>query len=126
MITSWEVYWLMRLDAVNGVCITIIALGGIALILPCIHYFVEDYFDEDDEHAGKKRTKRLIRSIVGAMCISGFIALFVPTTKEAAVIYLLPKIANNEQVQKIPENFVKVLNGKMEEWIAGFEKKEKK
>ena len=42
---------------------------------------------------------------------------FIPSTKEACAIYLIPKIANNEQVQKIPENALRLLNAKLEEWI---------
>jgi len=53
-------------------------------------------------------------------------AILVPTTKEAVAIYMIPKIANNEQVQKLPDNAMKFLNGKLEAWINDMADKEKK
>ena len=43
--------------------------------------------------------------------------LFIPTTKEMAVIYLLPKVAHNEGIQKIPNQALKLLNFKLQEWL---------
>jgi hypothetical protein len=56
------------------------------------------------------------------------LACLIPTTEEMAAIYLLPKIANNEQVQQVPDKAMQLLNGKLDEWIADVrgEKKEKK
>lgn len=35
--------------------------------------------------------------------ISMFLAVFVPTTKQAALIYITPKIVNNEVIENVPE-----------------------
>lgn len=35
--------------------------------------------------------------------ISMFLALFVPTTKQAALIYIAPKVVNNEVIENVPE-----------------------
>lgn len=58
------------------------------------------------------------------------VAMSLPNTKQAAVIYLVPKIVNtvgaNEQVQKLPDNFLKLLNTKMEQWVADMNKADAK
>ena len=35
--------------------------------------------------------------------ISMFLAVFVPTTKQAALIYIAPKVINNEVIENVPE-----------------------
>ena len=47
----------------------------------------------------------------------------LPSTKEMAVIYVLPKIINNKQVQEIPKKFLKLADDWIEELSP--EKKEK-
>jgi hypothetical protein len=41
----------------------------------------------------------LFRTLFGAM----FLAVFVPTTKQAALIYIAPKVVNNEVIENVPE-----------------------
>ena len=35
--------------------------------------------------------------------ISMFLAVFVPTTKQAALIYIAPKVVHNEVIENVPE-----------------------
>ncbi len=126
MISAWEVYLFTRLDAIHVIAGAAIVMAAIGLLLFGIHYLFEDMWERDDDNKEKKKTVKTIKRLV-AVAISGLlVCVIIPSTKEAAVIYLLPKIANNEQVQKVPENFVKLLNTKMEAWIADFEKDKKK
>lgn len=46
-----------------------------------------------------------------------FIASFMPNTKELVVIYLVPKIVNNEQVQGIASDSLKLMKMKMDQWL---------
>lgn len=126
MISAWEVYLFTRLDAIHVIAGAAIVMAAIGLLLFGIHYLFEDMWERDDDNKEKKKTVKTIKRLV-AVAISGLlVCVIIPSTKEAAVIYLLPKIANNEQVQKVPENFVNLLNTKMEAWIADFEKDKKK
>ena len=126
MISAWEVYLFTRLDAIHVIAGAAIVMAAIGLLLFGIHYLFEDMWERDDDNKEKKKTVKTIKRLV-AVAISGLlVCVIIPSTKEAAVIYLLPKIANNEQVQKVPENFVKLLNTKMEAWIEDFEKDKKK
>ena len=126
MISAWEVYLFTRLDAVEGLCVFMVFTGLCAMIPLIIAYFAAEMHELEDDDKVKVRFIKWIKRSLALIAASVLIASIVPNTKEAAVIYLLPKIANNEQVQKVPENFVKLLNTKMEAWIADFEKDKKK
>ena len=52
-------------------------------------------------------------------------ACAIPNSNQVAAIYLLPKIANNEQVQQIPDKALKLMEGKMDEWLDGLRKEKK-
>lgn len=120
MISPWEVYLFTRLDVLNAI------LFFFSLIL-CVWFIGCCMQKGDVEGETEKARWGSLRNRVGVAFVFTVVAFgAIPTTKEAAVIYLLPKIANNEQVQKVPENFVKLLNTKMEAWIADFEKEKKK
>lgn len=107
------VYLLTRLDSLNNYleALSIISLAGIIIIgLAALILFRAEKINI------YTKIKKYLFGFIIALFISSSIQLIVPTTKEAAVIYLLPKIINNEEVQKIPDNIFKLLNTKMEEW----------
>jgi hypothetical protein len=116
MITSWDIYWITRLDSINAflaIC-SILSIAIFILVGSTTEGF-EDY---------RNRKKIFVISISSIFLLT-MSALLTPTTKEFAVIYLAPKIINNEQVQKIPDNALKLLNKKMEEYINDLDKEKK-
>lgn len=118
MITSWDIYWITRLDGLNffvGVIAVISIITATTLLI--IRIASDDYFPWEHKFIKTWFRPMFTAVIVAVMCI--VISIFVPSTKEAVAIYMIPKIVNNEQVQKLPDNAMKFLNGKLEEWIAG-------
>jgi len=120
MITMGAVYWITRLDSICnlvsvGALLLLIALIGVVMTYPI-------WSDEVEEENKIKLWKSVKVSFI-IFCFLAAITAFLPTTKEAVAIYMIPKIANNEQVQKLPDNAMKFLNGKFEEWIKDMEKK---
>jgi predicted ferric reductase len=113
----WDIYWITRLDNICAF-LTIVLMMFITAI--CIMKFIlEINFD-------KIKMKYKIGAYV-LITIIGFLLIFIPNTKEAVAIYLIPKIINNEQIQKLPDNTTKLLNAKLEQWIndiSGQNKKE--
>ena len=120
MITSWDIYWITRLDSLS-VFFSIAGFGTLTIFICFVSWIVpmilNDPWDRDEkEKYWKPYKKSMVWGItVGTIC--AFIGVFIPTTKEFAAIYLIPKIANNEQMQKIPDNAAKLLNAKLEQWI---------
>ena len=61
-----------------------------------------------------------INGAIGVCWILSFTA-FIPTTKQACVIYVLPKVANSETVSRlesVPSNLAELLNRKTQEWLG--------
>ena len=111
MVTGFEVYLILMLNSVIGVAGCVLWTCMLAICVLAVN--ILDYGDIDGNL--KKWLKRAV--VTGLVAI--LVLAFVPNTKQAAVIYLLPKIANNEQVQKLPDNALKLLNAKMEQYLNG-------
>lgn len=122
MITSWSIYWITRLDSLNcffassGVVLLILFIAFVSWIWP-LHIDNTINYDEEESQEKYKRYKRSMIWGISIGVLFLFISVFIPTTKEFAAIYLIPKIANNEQITKIPDNAAKLLNTKLEQWI---------
>lgn len=118
MITAWDIYWITRLDSLNGlmvgiICVSLLGIFMCLVIGDCAH---------DKLFYFKKNLLSLF--LITFLC--SVVGTFCPSTKEAVAIYMIPKIVNNEQVQKLPDNAMKFLNGKFEEWINDMTVKKKK
>lgn len=121
MITAWDIYWITRLDGLNVflcVCVIcyLIAFVGGAIFTCAREIWSEDFWPQ---------AKKIWRWGAISFLVLVLISVFIPTTKEVVAIYMIPKITNNEQVQKLPDNAMKALNGKFEEWIADMTPKKK-
>jgi len=69
----------------------------------------------------KIKTKLLFRKYIIISTITCLIVstiyILIPTTKQAAFIYMAEKISNNEDAKQIPQNTIKFLNLKLQEYI---------
>jgi len=115
--SSWTLYWLTRLDVLK------VTFGGIILASSIIGFAA--LFGYTCCIAGGRETpvgltticKRTFYTCLFLLGFSIIGNVFAPSFKEQAFIYLAPKIVNNEQVKKIPENALKILNTKMEQYL---------
>jgi hypothetical protein len=118
--TSWEIYWLTRLDAVNqlffvGVLVSF-GVGGLFLGIAANGYW------EDNETAPKWVKAGFVQfPFVAALLLT--IAAFIPTSKEMAAILVIPKIVNNEKLTQLPDRVLDLANQWIEE--LGPKKEEK-
>jgi hypothetical protein len=143
--SAWDIYLFTRLDIVVALSIACFVVGLIALIANSLCHFaeagkVERYRLKLEAYPGDRDYMRwyeeavkyvVVRGIIFKISIPIFIlgllgVTLVPTSKQAAAIYLLPKIANNEQVQQIPGKTMDLLNGKLDQWLDDMRGKEKK
>jgi hypothetical protein len=90
------------------------AIFGTGALMGSIFYFMEG-----DVHGWDrvKNWKSPIKKLWAITAIFGMLTAMTPTTKQAAVIWLLPKVVNNEQVQAIPHKALRLLNKQMDEWL---------
>lgn len=99
-ITPATLYWITRLDEINCLCAIIAVFSIIAFTIGFIMLIAS--LDCNDEYceAGKKITKAT--GIIATLALT--IGLFVPTSKEMAMIYVVPHLAESQVVkQDIPE-----------------------
>lgn len=94
MITPMQVYWITRLDGINEFLIIMAFILFLVLVGIIISRNI------DDKKIWDKTTFKL--SFIAIILF--FLAVFIPTTKEMVTIYMLPKIANSQMVQELPDD----------------------
>lgn len=98
-------YWFTRLDGLNTLFAIITFFAGIALLFLTIFCIIAS-FDKDDPDAPTfhKMFKKFINILILPWIISLLGLLFVPSSKEMAMIYVVPNLAESQVVKKdIPE-----------------------
>jgi hypothetical protein len=118
MITLWDIYWITRLD---GACL-FLTFGAVISPIAALMCML---FGELEEGSVWHFRKSII-TLISLVVVFSLLRVFLPSTKEAVAIYMVPKIVNNEQVQKLPDNAMKFLNTKLESWISEMGEKQKK
>lgn len=112
--SHWMMYLITRLDTIRGMATPFAVFSGLGLLI-CSVLLLTSPADLDE------REKTIISSwkkIAFVIFVSSILAqILTPTTKDVAAIYLVPKIVNNEDAQKLPGNAAKFLNAKLEEWV---------
>lgn len=99
-ITPAQLYWISRLDNICGLSIVILVFSIIAIIITGVAWAINEPYDDEDKIPYKKS----LRISTTAIIIGALISMFVPTTKEMAMIYVVPAINQSEVIQKdLPE-----------------------
>lgn len=99
-ITPATLYWITRLDGINCLCAIVAVFSTLAFVIGVIMWIANLDYNDDYSEAGKKIAK--VTGIVSALALT--IGLFVPTSKEMAMIYVVPHITESQVIkQDIPE-----------------------
>jgi hypothetical protein len=132
----WTMYWITRLDAVNGLMSAVAIIAAIGIVAGVIIYFIEqselrsdlrrlNRAPHDDDYQAWVETDKLLLSLmmrcikisIPCFIVSCIILTVIPTTKQAIAIWAVPKVINNEQVQALPDNALKLVNAQLQEWL---------
>jgi len=109
-----ELYWITRCDGICTVAIIFLVLSAIALSLALLGYFVGE--DEKD----KKITKKVFKISIPTFTVSMLLVVFVPTTKEALLIYgvggTMDYVKSNPTAKQIPDKCIKALDKWVDSW----------
>lgn len=113
--THFEAYLLTRLDSVTGflnflsvICVGFLFIAGISYIFQATDRSRFNS-EKENEHLDniKSKSTHLIKYALPSLIVIVFLNSLIPNTKEAAFIYIAPKIVNNQDLQesleKIPE-----------------------
>jgi len=102
--TESTLYWITRLDGINGF---LVGFGSTLAVVSAIYLlvaFLNASFDETELNAKV--------AIVGLLIAlpSFILAVFVPTTKEMAMIKILPHIAQSKSMESISKEMPNLTN----------------
>lgn len=105
---GWLIYLIIvcgKISLFSWVCAIILVITIIiVLLIAAASYTAGMGFGENDKD--RKRAKKFIalpKRFVPWLIIFTVLALFVPTTKECAAIYVLPKIVSATNESELPE-----------------------
>jgi len=76
--------------------------------------------DYEDEAKSMIKIGKWLKRLLPVGILFVLLAILIPTTKQACIIYVLPKIANNEQIQQIPQKLLDIGNKALDEWIKEY------
>lgn len=109
-----ELYWITRLTSIKGLFIFLAIFGGIVMIW----YFLctLDSFTAEDV---KRKYKKNIYRLIVPTAIFALLSIFIPTTREALVIYgiggTIDYLENNETAKQLPDKVVIALDKYLDE-----------
>lgn len=115
LISPSTVYWITRLDAIQGVAtgaaIVGVLLGTVFYVAGNAAWSNFDYGKErqETEQRNNESRKRFRRMGVRIACAGVFftiVSVLTPSTKQAVAIAVIPAIANNEDVQGLGADLV--------------------
>jgi len=111
--TPFEMYLITRLDGLRLFLALVVMFGVVATVVS-FGMYSDGAFDKC-----KLWGKRLVAVVLTASV--GLI--FLPSTKDIALIYAVPAIINNEDVQALPPELAKLARMKIDELLREGEKK---
>lgn len=130
MITESTMYWVTRLDSINAAFGTLAIVSGVLATISTVVAVATfamscaDPFDEIKQTA--KAFRRCNAYITLAFVVFGSAAALIPTSKEFAVIKVVPMITNSEALEAVSKDGKEIYSMGIEalkNWIK--EQKEK-
>ena len=106
-----ELYWLTRLEYIQNFLVIVMSVSGIAMFISFMLWAMANYVEE-----AKLALKWVISSFT-TLVISSLIFVFVPSTKEAVLIWgvgsTIDYIQENETAKQLPDKCINALN----DWV---------
>ena len=102
-VTPSMLYWLTRLDNINTAFGILAFLGGLAFVFSAV-FHIATRCDEECDEMSKKVASTAFKIITPLWLLGVVGTIFTPTSKEMAMIYVVPHIAESQVIkQDIPE-----------------------
>lgn len=119
MITPWMIYLIGIADSARSVFMLVSLLLFVATIPT---FVLERIFDDDNTKNPKKAIPSKIPKLFATGLLLALISTLTPSSKTTAAIYILPALANNEDIRAIGGNGVEVLRKLTEKWLIELSK----
>lgn len=109
--TIFDVYLITILDNIKYCCKGAIIFTIICLVISFIVWAIAILSDEV-QTVVRYRFFPILCAII--LSLSTFLTMLAPSSKQMAVIYIVPKIVNNQTVQQLPSHLMKLLDSYIE------------
>lgn len=124
--SSWMIYLWTRLDPILAASIIAAVISGALSALCSICWSIEktSYGEETDD---AKLCKGIVKKCFPVFILSAILWVFVPSQKDAAMIYVVPKMAQSETfntISKETPEITKLALDALKETLQGMTKKE--
>lgn len=119
--SSWLIYIWTRLNYINGFFI-LLAVGFLFGAFICVLFASDTYSQEEEIKFHKKAKKFVLFSLLPVIAFC-----FTPSQKDAAMIYIIPKMAQSETfnaLSKETPEITKLALEALKETLQGMTKKE--
>ena len=93
MISAWDIYWVMQLDTLIGMFV------GVAMACVYVVFLAGLFTDGEALGIDSDRPASWLKWPAVIFVAAGLCAAFLPSTKTAAAMIVIPRIANNEAIQ---------------------------
>lgn len=104
------VYFFVMMDALNTGLSLLTLVAVIGVVVSAIR---SDTSNVED----RRRAKKWIKICIVAFLFIGSVTVLTPNTKQFAAIYVIPKIANSEDVRAISGDAIKLIRLKFGEYL---------
>ena len=106
-----ELYWLTRLEYIQNFLVIVMSVSGIAMFISFMLWTMAEYSDEI------RKALSWLRCAFATLVISSLIFVFVPSTKEAVLIWgvgsTIDYLQENETAKQLPDKCINALN----DWV---------
>lgn len=103
MISGWTVYLVLKLDAIRDVFLAGTIISGVIVALLTVMLVSYRIAEDDPEDRDCRIVTYLFRSILktaSVFLLFLMLTVLIPTTRQFALIYIIPKVVNSDFVQK--------------------------
>ena len=106
-----ELYWLTRLEYIQNFLVIVMSVSGIVLFISFMLWMLSDLAEE------VRKSLSWLKWAFATLVISSLIFVFVPSTKEALLIWgvgsTIDYIQENETAKQLPDKCINALN----DWV---------
>ena len=114
-----EIYWITRLDDLNGLLATFIAISAALSMIFTILYFV----GRSEEWEEVSIFKRIVKIFIPTFIISLLLYVFTPTKEDMFLIYgvggTVDYIKQNDKAKQLPDKCINALDA----WVDSLSNK---
>lgn len=103
MISGWELYFVLKLDSFQSFFEVVGSIGLITSIGGSIIATVVSFDDDETNKVLANKATSLLRKLLVVSGLFVVAGLLLPTTKQAAAVLIIPKIATNENMEVISD-----------------------